>query len=330
MKRLVVLSLAVIVGFLAAAPWGKWHPAARAQTAAAAVATAPTPPISATAPVRPYLSRVMVISADGLRPDLLLRANTPHMHAMFQRGSYSFWARTTAMSVTLPSHTSMLTGVPPHRHGITWNSDIPLKEPIYPAYPTLFELAKHVGYTTAMAAGKVKFKTLDKPGTLDWIFVTEDTGTDDEVASAATALIRQHQPQVMFIHFPSIDTAGHAFGWGSPQQVAVIENMDACLGRVLDTLAEARLLDSTLVILTADHGGAGKEHGPDDPRSRHIPWIAMGPGVKQGYDLTRDESLVINTEDTFATACFMLGIPLDRLHKKVDGRPVLPMLEQDR
>ena len=92
----------------------------------------------------------------------------------------------------------------------------------------------------------------------------------------------------------------------------------------MDTLDERELRDSTVVILSADHGGAGKSHGPNDPRSRHIPWIACGPGIRGNYDLTLDATLTVDTEDTFSTACFFLGL---RPIVKPDGRPVQQVLE---
>ena len=42
--------------------------------------------------------------------------------------------------------------------------------------------------------------------------------------------------------------------------------------------------------------------------------------MRKGLDLTSDADLEIRTEDTFATACWLLGIPLDL--KRIDGRPV--------
>ena len=78
----------------------------------------------------PQISKVVIISVDGLRPDLALRGHTPNIHALMNIGSFTLWARTTAESVTLPSHTSMLTGVSPVKHGIQWNSDLPLKHPV--------------------------------------------------------------------------------------------------------------------------------------------------------------------------------------------------------
>ena len=64
----------------------------------------------------PGIDHVLIISVDGLRPDVLLRADTPNMHTLFHNGSFTFWARTTAQSITLPSHVSMLTGVVPEKN----------------------------------------------------------------------------------------------------------------------------------------------------------------------------------------------------------------------
>jgi type I phosphodiesterase/nucleotide pyrophosphatase len=259
----------------------------------------------------PAIRHVLIISVDGLRPDLALRADTPNIHALLNTSSFSFWARTTAESVTLPSHTSMLTGVVPIKHGIQWNSDLPLIHPVYPAFPTLFELAHKGGYTTAMAAGKAKFINLAKPGTLDWQYIPDVSKSDDsDVTAHALEMIRDHQPDVLFVHLPSVDNAGHAKGWSSPEQMEAIHRADACIGQILAALDEQKLRDSTFIVITSDHGGAGRSHGPDDARSRHIPWIVSGPGIRKGLDLTIYGSLNIDTEDTFSTCAYVLGIPV--------------------
>jgi arylsulfatase A-like enzyme len=239
-----------------------------------------------------------------------------------ERASFSMWARTTDVAVTLPSHASMLTGVTPSTHGIVWNNDIP--HPVYPSRPTLFELARRAGYTTAMVAGKSKFSALAKPGTLDWSFIPEKTViTDQAVADTAALWIARYAPQVLFVHLPAVDTAGHAEGWGSAAQLAAVATADRCIGQLLDALRERGVLDSTFVLVTSDHGGAGRSHGADDPRSRMIPWIAEGPGIRQDIDLTTDAGLEIRTEDTFATLCFLLGIPIP---EGIDGRSVVEIL----
>jgi predicted AlkP superfamily pyrophosphatase or phosphodiesterase len=290
------------------------------------ILTASLPVAAQTTRPDPQIRHVVIISVDGLRPDLALRADTPNMHALFNSGSYSFWARTTAESVTLPSHTSMLTGVVPVKHRIQWNMDLPLTYAIYPAFPTLFELARQCGYTTAMAAGKSKFVILAKPGSLNWEFIPYTEKIQDyEVADQAVAMILLHQPDLLFVHFPGVDNAGHAFGWSSKEQMKAIAQADAAIGNVLWALDQAHVRDSTFILVTADHGGAGWSHGPDDPRSRHIPWIAVGPGIRRGLDLTIYADLVINTEDTFATVAYLMGIPVTR---QIDGKPVMEILDR--
>jgi predicted AlkP superfamily pyrophosphatase or phosphodiesterase len=290
-----------------------WSGAAQAQSPAPV--TRPQRPI-------PAVEHVVIISIDGLRPDRLLLANTPVLHGMVQTGTYSFWAKTTAVSITLPSHVSMLTGVNPRKHGIEWNEDLPLTTPIYPKRPTIFEMAKQAGYATAIATGKAKFEPLTKPGTLDYQFVPEksDLETDEPVADRAIGVIARLKPNVLFVHFPADDKAGHKYGWGSPEQLAAIERADACVGRILAAIEQAGLRDSTCLIVTADHGGAGLTHGPDDPRSRTIPWIITGPAVRKKFDLTQIADLEVRTEDTCATACWLLGLPQPAYF---DGHPVL-------
>ena len=281
--------------------------------------------LSSAKPVRPFpdVEHVVIISMDGMRPDRLLLANMPTVRGMIAHGAYSFWARTTAVAITLPSHTSMLTAVTPRKHGIEWNKDLPFSEPVYPNYPTIFEMARRAGYSTAMSTGKSKFDSLNKPGTIQYVHMpVKDDADNSNSLAAAVQIIVDHRPDVMFVHLTEVDKTGHAFGWASAEQFAAIERTDGHIKALLDALVTAGIAEKTVVILTADHGGAGKTHGPDDPRSRHIPWIMTGPHVKHG-DLTADENLVINTEDTCATACYLFG--LSQL-PYFDGRPVLAAL----
>ena len=278
------------------------------------------PAVKADRPVA-AIKRVLIISIDGLRPDLLLRAKTPRMHALLKSGSFTFWAQTAAEAYTLPCHVSMLTGVSSKIHGVTWNDYI---EESYPESPMLFELAKKTGYSTALVSGKMKFITFAKPGALDWSWLPSDEPVEDaDVAQHAVKLMRAHQPEVLFVHFPGVDNIGHDKDWGSPEQLRAVETADNAVGTVLDALASLNLAGSTLLILTADHGGAAKDHGAGDPRSLCIPWIANGPGIRQDFDLTRVPELSIHIEDTFATACAFMGIDPG---KSVEGKPVMSIL----
>jgi predicted AlkP superfamily pyrophosphatase or phosphodiesterase len=284
-----------------------------------------TPP----APIPPFpVARVhhaVIFSIDGCRPDVLLRADAPNVRHLMATGAFTMYAETTDIAITLPSHTSMLTGEPPEIHGILWNSDDPPPDgPLHPAVPTIFQIAHDHGLTSGIAASKKKFEAL-APGT-NYDAVSGDAKTVDDAIAAndAAAIIRDHAPNLLFVHFANDDIVGHAKGWGTPEQIHAIELADAAVGIVLDALRDRGIADDTLVILSADHGGSGLKHGKDDPRSRYIPWICAGPGVRKNYDLTRNRDRTIHTEDTFATACYFLGLPAGN----VQGKPVLEVIQQ--
>lgn len=274
--------------------------------------------------------RVLLISVDGLRTDLALLGDMPNLRGLLKAGTYTFWAKTTDVGITLPSHTSMVTGVTPARHGITWNDDGPDGETVhYPNYPTLFELAKKAGYTTALVGAKSKFAPLTKPGTLDFPDVPglgKSQRRNDEVATRAADLIAKQKPQVMMVHLGDVDRAGHSTGWSGPAQMEAIASADVAIGKVLAALKAAGVYDQTLILVTADHGGFGRTHGNKDPRSAYIPWICVGPGVRPGYDLTRNKEVAVRTEDTFATACHFLSLTPAA---DIDGRWVEAAWQKD-
>lgn len=275
----------------------------------------------------PQIEHVVIISVDGLRPDLILRADAPNLRRLMNEGSFTLWARTTMQSTTLPSHVSMLTGVTPEAHTILWNGDLPFKEPVYSRKPTVFELAKKSGLTTAMVAGKSKLDTLNKPGTIDFSLIagSDGSGKDIPVSQKSAALISESKPNVLFVHLPDTDATGHSKGWGTTEQLAAVAGADVAIGVILKALDDAQITEKTAIILSADHGGAGGTHGPDDVRSRTIPWIIKGPGIRANYDLTRIRELDVATFDTFATACWLLNLPVPG---KVDGKPIRQILKE--
>jgi hypothetical protein len=95
---------------------------------------------------------------------------------------------------------------------------------------------------------------------------------------------------------------------------------DQLLGELLDGLQAIGMLDSTLVIVTSDHGGVGTRHGGESMEVLEIPWLVRGPRIKRGKQVTDP----VDTYDTAATAAFALG--LDRPYAWI-GRPVWSAFE---
>jgi predicted AlkP superfamily pyrophosphatase or phosphodiesterase len=261
-------------------------------------------------------SRVLIVSIDGLRPDVALRADMPNLRSLMHSGAYTFWAATTPAAITLPSHASMVTGVTIEKHGISGNDDkAAATEKLL--VPTVFDLAKAAGISSGMSSGKSKFSLFAPRIDYPWYpghgeKFSEASGTsvvhDNITADHAVEIIHDHAPRLMFLHFGWNDAIGHSVGWGSIAQEKGLSDTDKQLGRVLDALRDAKVYDQTTIILTADHGGAGRSHGPNDDYSHYIPWIIEGPGVRKDYDLSQIRTLHVQTYDTFATACWVLKL----------------------
>jgi phosphopentomutase len=127
-----------------------------------------------------------------------------------------------------------------------------------------------------------------------------------KVAEDAAAHLVQERPALAFVHFSDPDELGHSQGWMSPGQMTAIANSDRCLGILYEALEKSGLLEDTLIIVSADHGGHNKTHSGAKHIDRAIPWIACGPGVREDYVLM-DE---VSTLDTAATALYALGLPI--------------------
>jgi predicted AlkP superfamily pyrophosphatase or phosphodiesterase len=71
-------------------------------------------------------SALLVISLDGMRPDYVLQADEhglkiPHLRRLLVDGAHASGVRGVLPTVTYPSHTTILTGVWPAKHGIYSN-----------------------------------------------------------------------------------------------------------------------------------------------------------------------------------------------------------------
>lgn len=276
----------------------------------------------------PRAEHVFIISMDGGKPEVIKRSHMPVLKQLVAQGACTWTAQTIHPSVTLPAHTSMLTGVRMEKHQITWNDWKPTKGVV--RVPTVFTAARQAGFSTAMFVGKEKFRHLLQPGTVDEFWfngsvsqaVPKGPGAGTEmkeeeevfakvVAAHAADYIVKNKPGLCFIHFTDPDAVGHEFGWGSPEQIEAFANVDAALGIVLKAIREANIAKQSVVIISADHGGHDKGHNQGTPEDMQIPWIAWGKGVKKHFDIT----VPVNTCDTAATVFWLLDVqpvsPLD-------------------
>ena len=169
-----------------------------------------------------------------------------------------------------------------------------------------------------MIVGKPKLEHLVLPNSVD--NYTYAGFLDTQVGNEAVLVIEAGLPNVLFIHLPDVDSAGHLTGWMSAGQLLALSLTDGVVGQIVAALNTRGYLDKTLLILTADHGGHDNLHGTDVPEDMTIPWLAVGPGVAPGTALQSN----IVVYDTAATALYVLNLPIPEVW---DGRPVLEIFD---
>lgn len=268
-----------------------------------------TPEPTFTPTATPLARRVLILSIDGLRPDAIALAPMPTLMKLMETSAYSLNAQTIYPSVTLPSHSSMLGGVCPNKHGVDWNDYEPEKG--FAIGNDLFDIAHAAGLQTAMFVGKEKLRQVTEPSSTDiFQFI------NDRDLIVTENLIQNFPPdfRLMFIHFATTDDMGHVYGWLSGEQLSVIYRADQAIEKILAELDARGIRDETLFIITADHGGQGNFHGSSSMEDMTIPWIANGAGI-QPKQLTSS----ITTVDTAATAAFALNL---QIPPEWDGVPV--------
>ncbi len=277
----------------------------------------------AIAPAASAADHVIHISVDGLRADLLqnLITTDPAHYGNFKRfideGATTFNARTDfTHTITLPNHTSMLTGRPvllpagqPNtvHHGYTSNTDPAPTETLHnsgnlniPYKASVFDVVHDNGMSTAHYASKTKFLLYDRsfdaahgapdvtgadngPDKID-TYVELSTGSPETAANMnaafVTAMASSHF-RYSFLHYVDPDAAGHATGWGSATWNAAVRNVDGYLGALFNLVeSDPVLANHTVIILSTDHGGSGTDHSdPTNLLHYRIPFLVWGAGV---------------------------------------------------
>ena len=276
-------------------------------------------PSVALRPAESPTRNVVLVSIDGLRPDAIAEYGASTLERLMREGSYTLSARTIHPSKTLPSHTSMLTGQPPERHGVLWNN-VATAQTDAVDLPNIFSVARAHGYRTAAFFSKAKFQPLQLDGTLDY---SQAPGglygrwSSERTLNDVAGYLDEASPNLLFVHLTDPDAAGHRSGWMTPEYGRAVLAADRAVERLIALAERAYGPGNFSVIVTADHGGHGTNHGSDDPRDVTIPWIAWGMGVKPG---ALPESTV-RTMDTAATVLWLLAVtgPADWSGQPVRG-----------
>ncbi len=225
-------------------------------------------------PIADGLTHVIVISLDGARPDAMQQANMPIVQSLARGGAVAWDAQTVYPPATVPAHASLFTGLDVDEHGVTENSSSTERLNI----PTFLSIAAENGIPSAMIVGKNKLDQFHYP---DSVYYEFPVSGDPSIVTAAIERLNAGD-RLLFVHFPNPDYFGHSDGWMSDSYIYELQFTDAQIGRLLGILDEMGIRDSTLIVITADHGGHDDLHGANIPEDMTIPLIIAGYGIDAG------------------------------------------------
>jgi choline-sulfatase len=291
-----------------------------------------TPPAADMQPDAPY-DRVLLVSIDTARRDRFGfhggTARTPNLDRLALEGVVCERAHAPT-PVTLPSHTSLFTGLYPPRHGVRDNTRFRLGAEA----ETLAERFAAAGFRTAAF---VSAFVLDAQFGLAQGFEVYDDrfqsglggmpGREERTATATTEMAlrwlnaRGDGKWFVFLHYFDPHHPYEAPKQHAPEGVhpydAELAHVDTELGRVLEHLCTHDLMERTLVVVTADHGESLGEHGEAThgifvyQSTLAIPLVFHGSGLSAGTRVALPVSLV----DVAPTLLQLTGLaPLPDAH----------------
>ncbi len=241
---------------------------------------------------------VLLISIDSLMPDYVLQADRyglhiPNLRRVAEEGTYAAGVKGVVPTVTYPSHTTILSGVSPAKHGIYSNHPFdPLGKNLDGWYwyaedirvPTLWDIASAAGLLTvnvdwpvsvgARAAFNIPqvwragteddrklIRALSTPLLRDLEQElgpyaegsNEDIAGDERRARFAVRLLEREKPNFMTAYFTGLDSEQHKSGPFSAESMAVLERIDAVVGR-LRAAAEGASGGRAIICVVSDHG----------------------------------------------------------------------------
>jgi hypothetical protein len=262
------------------------------------------------------IEHVIQISMDGLGSSYLqtqiAAGLAPSFKFLQDNGVYTYNARTDDdVAVTSPSHTGILTGRRMNGiNGHNWvtngvaSSTNPSIDTIAEAHgsyvSSIYDMVHDIGLSTGLYVTKDKLASTtdyglfsvswnETNGAVDLIGNDDGNNKIDSVYDVnynSRSVLDKFKIDIAsspfnysLVHFSDTDKVGHESGWGSEAYQTAITTMDGYLEEILNLInTTSSLANSTVVIVTADHGGHSNTHGDTtNILDYKIPFYVWGP-----------------------------------------------------
>ncbi len=283
-------------------------------------------------PAQPPTAHVLMIGIDGLRPDAMATATTPHVDELIASGAFAHDALILGTryrennTISGPGWSSLLTGVWADKHGVHDNSFEGRK---YEKFPHLFSRIK-TQFPTARTASFVNWEPIDEflvsHADHQKVYAPQEgedySNFDAELANDASAYLAENDPHATMVYFGNVDVTGHRDGFHPSVKpyLEAIEVVDGYVGQLMSALRSRPkyVAENWLVLLSSDHGGRGTSHsdGHEVPEILHTVLLVSGAAAKQGA--LEQQAFIV---DLPVTALTHLGVEIDPAWE-LDGKAV--------
>ena len=300
---------------------------------------------------------VLIVTFDTTRADYIgsygnAKIRTPALDQLAQAGVL-FERALAPVPITLPSHTSLMTGKVPFTHGIRDNGLFVLAD----EQTTLAEILRQNGYHTAAAIGAYPlsaqfglnqgFELFDEHLTASYedlsgerVFPKQRLFFDERKAARVNEAIlpwlEEHHQQPFFVwlhyfdpHHPHEPPPPYNHLYAHDLYAGEIAYADESLGTVLDQLKRLGVYDRTLIVFTSDHGEGRGEHNESTHSllaynaTLHVPLIIKPPQSLTTAKLGQRIAHWVGLVDVLPTVLDLLDLPIPDDIQGVSLRPEL-------
>ena len=251
-------------------------------------------------PSAPY-SHVAIIGVDGAGA-FFRDADMPRLNEIFANGAVTYRCLTSDPTISAQCWGSLMTGVKPDCHRLSNSLVERTPYPVDSEFPTFFRVVREAMPDAALGSF-CNWNPINVGIVEDNLGVTKGTASGDSgVTDMVCKYVKNELPTVLFVQFDEVDGAGHGSGYGTKQHLKQLHTTDTYIGKIYDTYRDCGILEDTLFIVTADHGGSGTSHGGLTDGEKYVMWAAVGKNVERGE--IRD----IEIRDTASVVLTALGL----------------------
>jgi arylsulfatase A-like enzyme/Flp pilus assembly protein TadD len=293
-------------------------------------------------------ANVLLVTIDTLRKDRVGAFGnrdglTPNLDRLATRG-VRYTSAFSHTPMTLPAHTSLLTGLWPFHHGVRNNTGFRLNDRI----PTLATRLKGAGYRTGAFLGAFVldgrfglgrgFDEYDDrfPADDHRSFHFAQRRAADVVGRAERWILAPNPPRPAPPWFAWVHLFDPHAPYDAPEEYRAVRSpydaevayTDAMVGELLARLESAGALDHTIIVVTADHGESLGEHGETThglfayDATIAVPLIISAAGLRPGA-----VDAPVGHTDLAPTILDLVGVPAAQ---SMDGQSLVHTPPADR